>query len=353
MNTIKTKNKSGFLALLTVMLISMCVAGCVYIDGYSIMQVYNGKEVSYCYAGDTATFTLTGHIECHQDTQGDQFIFAILVPKAWNLANNSRVTYKCDLADDRNEELPMDVVPASELPKNGNGLTWVQCLTNQYGVGPNVLDDMEWVVFKTRAKWDIVNNQFPKYTIYVHVKTAMQNLKCHIGFFVNHTADGFSTSSDHKKVIYSSECFEVVNGKGATIDFCNNHYNKVSPLSSLQNDFVTLSFMGDVASNKLANSDVYVESSAFTNSGKVYSVTEKSPKTLMKRSNEHLATYKITIWPVDFFKVPHTEYIDSIQYQFTNKDRSVVIDQSEDDYIQLGTPIPAARKPFKFEFSCE
>lgn len=345
--------KRNTLMLMLASLVAVFVSGCVYIDSISVSQVYNGKEVDYAYAGDVATFTIKGHIECHEDHSGVNFVVGFLAPKSWDVANNAKVTYTCDLADDRTKELTMSVIPASQLPKNGNGRTWSDAMMQDYGVGPNVLDDMEWVVFQTDQKWDIINNQVPYYTIYIRTNVGEQNLKCHLGFMVNHTDDGLSSSSDHKKVNFSDVCFEVVGGKGATIDFCNNHYNKVAPMSALQDDYVTFSFLGDAADNDLVNGDIYLQATAVTESGKEYKIEEKSSKTLLRKLSEESKTYNITIWPGGFFGLPQDEVISYINYIFTNKDGSVEIGQSDDDYEQLGIEKPEQRVPFTFQLKCD
>ncbi len=354
MKQIKNIFRSKKFQLFTAAIIAFLVVGCVYIDQVSVMQTHDGKEVSYAYAGEVATFTMRGHIECHENHSGVHFVVGFCAPKGWNVAQNAKVTYKCDLADDRSVELPMHVIPSGSLPKNGGGKTWVECLTQEYGVGPNVLDDMEWVVFQTDAGWDIINNQTPYYTIYIRTNVGTKNLKCHIGFFVNHTDDGFSTSADHKKMIFSPECFEVVEGQGMTTDFCNRHFNKVSPMSSLQNDYITFSFLGDVAPTELSKlGEVYFQGTAFTTSGKSYTVNTRDERTKMKRENTYSNNYNITMWPVGFFNVPITEQIDSIHYFFSNKEGSMAIGQSDDDHVQLGTALPQQMKPFTFQFVCD
>lgn len=322
----------------------------MYIDSYNLFQVRDGKEVLYAYAGEDVTFTLSGHIECKETHTNDVFVVAILVPKDWDVANTGRVTYKNDLADDRNKEYTMSVIPASQLPKNGGGRTWTECLTQEYGVGNNVLEDMEWVVFQTDQKWEIDQNQDPKYTIIFHLKAGKKNLKFHPGFFVNHTDDGFSTSDDHKKVRFAEECFEVLGGQGPVMDFCNNHFNKTTPMMALQDDYVTFTFNGDVADNGLnAFGKVNFVAEAVTTDGKVY----KADPAAMKRENTVSNVYNITIWPTGFFHIPQGEVIQYINYTFASPDGSVVITQSDDDFDQLGTPIPAEKQPFTFTLSCD
>lgn len=332
--------------------IALFVTGCVYLDSINVMQVYDGKEVSYAYAGDEATFTMTGHIESASDVSNDRLVIAILAPTAWHVGDNATVTYKCDLAEDHEQLFTMSVVADTDVPKNGNGRTWKQCLSQTYGVGPNYLSDMEWVVFQTDRRWDIQNGDKPTYTVYIKTTVGTQNLRCHLGFFVNHTDDGFSDTESHRKVAYSPECFEVVGGNGSTLDFCNVHANRVTPASSLQNDYVTFSFLGDLIDNTLVGQDVYFEATAHTASGNTYVVNEKSAKTLMTRESNtngsetsESGTYSITIWPAGFFNVPDGEEIEYIEYVFTNGDRSVIVGDEDGEVV--------TQDPFNFQLICQ
>lgn len=336
------------------LLLGLIMFGCVYLDSVKVTQIYDGEEVAWAKAGDIATFTLQGHIECHEDHNGVKFVVGFLAPKSWKVSQNAMVTYKNDLAEDPDQEKTMSLVPENSLPKNGGGRTWVEALTQEYGVGPNVLDDMEWVVFWTDDSWDIVNNANPDYTIYIRTNVGEQNMKASLGFFVNHTDDGFSNGGDHKKVKFSDECFEVVDGKGLTIDYCNDHYNKVQPLASLQDDFVTFSFNGAVnLDNALTKSgDVYLKAVAISDAGNRYTVNEKTDKTSMAKESSFSDTYNITIWPTDFFKVNEGEQIITVEYWFTNQDETIVISKTEDDAL-LGEENPVEMAPFYFEFLCE
>lgn len=342
-------------------IVILTVIGCVFIDGYSIAQLdANGREVYYAKAGSPVSFSVQGHIECRTtDNEGitTKFVFAMLAPKDWDLSHQAVVTYKCDLADDRNEELSMSIIPESQLPKWGEGRTWTQCLLSEYGVGPNVLDDMEWVVFQTDQTWNIRNNQDPTYQIFVRTKAGKRNLKCKLGFFVNHTDDGFSGGTDHKKVIFANECFEVLDGKGMTIDFCNRHFNRVSPLTALQDDYVTISYLADVdpsvENNPLAQTDdIYLQGQAVTIDGRIYHSPSQGPQTQMRRQDSQNRTFNLTIWPAGFFNVPSDEIIDHIDYYFTNADGTVIVNQSTDDKVQLGES-EGTDKQFNLKLECE
>lgn len=341
--------------------VSLVVFSCVYIDSYTIAQTdENGNEVYWAKANSAVTFSMRGHIECRTtDNDGvtTKFVFAMLVPRDWEMAKNGVVTYKCDLADDRNQEMSMSVIPDTQLPKWGEGRTWVQCLVSTYGVGPNVLDDMEWVVYQTDITWNIRNNQDPTYQIIVRTKTGRRNLRCKLGFFVNHTDDGFSGGTDHKKVVFASECFEVIGGKGMTIDFCNRHFNRVSPLTALQDDYITISYQADldpsVENNPLAETaDVYLRGKAVTTEGKVYNAPPIGPETRMNLQESLGRCFNLTIWPAGFFGVPSSEQIEYMDYYFSNADGSAIVNQSVDDRIQLGSSV-SDDEPFNLKFECE
>ncbi len=341
--------------------VALSAADCVFIDRYYITQLdENGREVYYAKAQQNVTFTMDGHIMCRTtDNDGctTKYVFAILAPKDWDMANQATVTYKCDLADDRNQEMSMSVIPESQLPKNGEGRTWKQCLLAEYGVGPNVLDDMEWTVYQTDLTWNIRNNQDPTYQIFVRTKTGRRNLKCKLGFFVNHTDDGFSGGTEHKKVSFASECFEVVGGRGMIIDFCNRHFNRVSPLTALQDDYVTISYLADVdnnvSSNPLAQTDdVFLQGRAVTTGGKVYTVSERNEQTRMKRQSHLNRTFNLTIWPAGFFGIAPDEQIEHVDYFFTNADGTLIVNQSVDDRVQLGSA-QTDDEPFNLKFECD
>lgn len=359
MKNIFIKKRSIFVkGIFLLSVLALISAKCVFIDtdGVSIMQPQNdGTQAPVAKAGSIATFTIKGNINCQEDHHNVQFVVSFLAPKSWNVRDNAKVTYVTTLYTNPDQELPMSPIPDSSLPKNGDGLTWGQKLMQDYGVGPNVLSDMEWVSFATDEKWDIFNGDKPLYTIYIKTNVGDQNLKAYLGFFVNHTDDGVSTSADHKQVQFSTTPFEVIDGKGLTIDYCNEHFNKVQPLAALQNDLVTFSFNGGVYKNDLVDfGEIYIEAVAYNSNGMVISqINEKSSKTLLTRESPYNQTYNLTVWPADFFNIPDGALIDHIEYVFTDKSRAVTITQSDDDYAVNGAEIVGDKKPFLFELLCD
>ncbi|OJV32765.1 MAG: hypothetical protein BGO29_01335 [Bacteroidales bacterium 36-12] len=353
------KRRSSFIAgVILSLAIVVVLIGCVYLDSISIMQIQeDGTEAPIAKAGTDATFTVKGNINCQEDHGDVQFVVSFLAPKSWNVREHAKVTYVTTLHTDPDERLKMSIIPDSSLPKNAGGRTWGETLIQEYGVGPNVLSDMEWVSFITDDKWEIYNGDKPTYTIYITTNVGELNLRTYLGFFVNHTDDGISTSSDHKKVKFSDEIFEVVEGKGLLIDYAQEHFNKVQPLASLQDDYVTISFNGGVYANDLNDEDeVYFKAIAYDESGVVIAqIDEKTEKTLMKRESRYNRIRSLTIWPAQFFNVPEGATVNYIEYVFTNQDGTITITKSDDDLVTNNIPIdnPGAKVPFVFEFLCE
>lgn len=341
----------GLLALLILVAI-----GCVYIDGSPDMNQGTEENPRYWVnAGEVATFTLSGHIECAEDHSNVRLIAAILVPSSWNARENTTVTYVATGLEDGVTPYTMSPIPDNSQPKNQPGLSWSAALKNKYGVGTNVLNDMEWVAFQTDKTYNIKNHDNPTFTITFKCKTGPKNLKAHIGFFINHTDDGLGSSEDHYKVVYSEECFQVVNGSGVEIDYCNYHFNQVEPMNALQDDFITFSFVGDTYTNDLVDEDaIYFEATAYTDNGKAYTINERSDKTRMVKEDRAFSNiYSLTIWPTDFFGIAEGETIARIDYIFTNEDGTITVTKTDDDEAANGFREEGPEEPFVNELVCE
>lgn len=335
-----------------VILIPLILFGCSFIiKTFSILQENeDGELVSYVKAGKVATFKFSGTISIDGSGTNESFIVSFLVPRSWKARENSTVTFTEDKFKP-GEDNKMILIPESEQP-SGKGMSWAAALKKKYGVGLNVLSDMEWVTYKSDPYPEVGGTI--NYTVTIKCKSGMSNLKFKPSFFINHSSDGLGTDNQHFGEMDVKDCFEVVDGQGSVIDFCSTHYYQINPLSSLQDDFVTFTFQGDVYTNELIKADkVYFEATAYTEEGNKYTVSEKSTKTLMKRE-EKLPRYNTTIWPAGFFDIPEGETISYIEYVFTNADGTVKITQSDDNRDNNGEKVEeGAQEPFVFELQCK
>lgn len=342
------KHKIRSLALL--LLMPLIILGCSFVINNIDILNEDGEEVTYIKAGEVVTFKFDGKISIDGDASAERFIVSFLVPRSWNARKNTTVTYREDKYEPGVDHI-MTIIPESEQPA-GKGMSWDAALKKKYGVGSNVLNDMEWVTFQSDS-YAQVSGEI-NYVVTIKCKTGTNNLRFKPSFFINHSTDGLGDKSEKYAKKDSEDCFEVVEGQGGVIDFCFVHYYQINPLSALQDDFVTFSFQGDVfPENDLIKADkVYLEATAYTEEGNQYIVNEKSAKTLMKRE-EKLSRYNVTMWPAGFFNIPEGETITRIEYVFTNEDGTVKITKSDDDRDNSGEEVEdGAQEPFSFELLC-
>ena len=339
--------------------VAVCIAvfaSCVYLDSIDVKQPQgDGTMAAKINAGEIATFVMNGHIEVAGDQvqYDDRLIFAILVPKAWKLLeNNPQVTYRTTVLETWETVSTMSPIPDTQSPKNMKGYTWTDALMERFGVGTNVLNDMEWVAFKSDKGYHLNNGDKPYFEVTVKCYVGMQNLRARLGFFINRDDDGLSQDDRYFKASFSDP-FTVENGTGTYIDFCTYHYNAVEPLESNQNDFITFSFIGSAHINDLsATGEVYFNAVAHTDAGNTYEVMARDASTLMKRENSYSSTYKKTIWPAGYFGIPEGETITKIEYQFVNADGTIVINKTADD-IAGDEPEIIENQMFGFETTNE
>ena len=339
--------------------VAVCIAvfaSCIYLDSIDVKQPQgDGTMAAKINAGEIATFVMNGHIEVagDQSQYDDRLIFAILVPKAWKLLeNNPQVTYRTTVLETWETVSTMSPIPDTQSPKNMQGYTWPDALMERFGVGTNVLNDMEWVAFKSDKGYHLNNGDKPYFEVTVKCYVGMQHLSARLGFFINRDDDGLSQDDRYFKASFSDP-FTVENGTGTYIDFCTYHYNAVEPLESNQNDFITFSFIGSAHLNDLsATGEVYFNAVAHTDAGNTYEVMARDASTLMKRENSYSSTYKKTIWPAGYFGVPEGETITKIEYQFVNADGTIVINKTADD-IAGDEPEIIENQMFGFETTNE
>lgn len=358
-----TINKQSIVRLLSVTLIAIVFIACgfqllsdhgTYFDdefkNINSPVVYAKNSVK---AGEEAEFIFYVKAEANED-KTDKLIVAFQVPKSWTDAKNATVTW--ELWNDIGTEREMDLLSTS--PKNQPGLTWDQALLNKVGSRTeNVLDDMQWYAFQAKDSWTIHNNIHLYIKVRFKVKTGPDNLRAKIGFFVNHADDGLGTDEDRWKVQWGS-CFEVTDGEGDVIDFCEYHFNQATPGTATDNDILTFKYVGDYYKNDLMTevNNIYFNATATTDKGNTYRVNEISDKTKMMKESVYGITYSKTFWPKAFFNIPDGETVKSIQYYFTNNDGTKYISDYDEQHKNDEVPPTGSGKeiePFKYNFICK
>lgn len=322
-------NNNIFKRLLGFFLLVIMMVGCIFLDSIDY-------DEEGALAGERTTFTLNVRIEPAQEASNERLVVAFLAPNSWNAAENTKITYTSNVDEGVQTA---SLVPVDNLPKNAGGATWQTAIRNTYGVGPNVLNDMEWVVFWTDKVYNVANGEKITAKFDVNVKTGPENLRAKLGFLINNTGDGLSGDAARVKVMYT-DCFNVTEGQGPIKDFCELHFNFAQPLTATKNDILTIKFQGDIDENELVGqSEIHLCATAYDQSGNSYEACALGQSTLMTKESQFSNTYSLTFWPGDFFGIPDSQELDRIDYSFKNQDGSVELMDNEE--------------PFQYFFNCE
>lgn len=349
MNRIKITTRTKKIALglsIFVLLIGIPVA-CVYWqdDHLSI-------ESMTVAAGDEFTIILKPRFQAPGDCNGTRMVISVLAPKMWNLKRNAVLTYEVT-NDEPGVIYPMYLIPDAIPPKQDpwKGMTWGEAMKSRFGIGQNIPgSDMEWVTFWSDP-YDVTGNKFNKSVdVFIKIKTSYDNVKCKLGFFLNHSDDGISTNPEHWKITLMDEPFETTGAPGDLIDFTAYQPNMALPMFVSKDDIVTIRYMsaveiedthGNMVNTALYGAEeVFLCASAYTFNGKQYDQIETNAKTRMMRESEY--SFQTTFWPADYFNIPENEDISRIEYYFVNADKSLYVQK-----IKAGV-----EAPFRYVFEC-
>lgn len=342
MKTNTNLKKGGWKGKLLILLMALFMVTCVEFE-----KGIDGPETAQ--AGETITFTVHPYIHSDENRENVRMIIGFLAPTSWDAAKNTTVTYTSDAEQGVQK---MSLVSRGILVEwsdadygNGSKLNWWDLLDVMYGVGPNVLQDMEWVVYQTDKTYNISADEEIHANVNITTKVGQQNLRTKLGFFVGETADGVWMDS-HYDVQYT-DCFEVTGGQGAIVDFCELHLNAATPTSAIQDDIITLIYQGNIKENDLQDADdIYLCAIARTESGNSYEVCGGAEKSRMIKRQGLNQTFELSIWPRDYFGIPAEEVITEIEYIFTNADRSIEV--MSDLYEDQDSPW----RPFSYTMLC-
>jgi hypothetical protein len=290
-------------------------------------------------ANEISTFILNTKTDSRIDTRDPdptyttKMVVGFLAPKSWNAAENTAVTFT---TTDKGKGT-MVLMSDAEKEKF-TGLSWPEAAKKKYGIGPNLVDDMEWVVYVTTSAYTFVNNGNTDIEVTIKSKLGSENMLVKLGFFLGATKEGVDDDRFHK--IAFSDNFEVKNGTGDLIDFVNPQLGKVDPVKSLDNDIITLTFDAGVTETDLSNTDdIYLCAKAILDNGDVTEVCEQTDKTRLKPIGGK--KFIIDFWPRGFFDTPKGRSIVKLEYYFK--------DITGNGKVGYGN----TADPFKYTFVCK
>ena len=342
MNTRNKTIRRWSYILLILFLVGAIMVACVNLISVS----YDQDEID---AGEVATFRMNVEIRpIANQSEETRLVIGFCAPKAWKPRENTTIEY--ENSQDPGVICKMVLIPTDISPSLAPGLTWENALWNRFGAGPNVLDDMQWVAFWSNENKPVSNGQNMDIKVTIKVQTSEQNLRAKLGFFLNHTHQGMNSDVLHHGIDWGS-CFEVVNGEGEIIDFCDLHPNMNLPGNATKNDIITIKYLGGIMENDPLEGmdDIYLSAIAHTDKGNSYARNSRQDESRMPKEGTFGRTFGLTFWPAGYFGIPDGEEITRIDYFFTDKTGTAqLMEQVTDDDGNI-----IGEVPFRFIFDCK
>jgi hypothetical protein len=287
-------------------------------------------------ANEAVTFTLHCGAEprIQSGTYTTNLLVGIMVPRNWNARASTVVNFTSPKGNGVMSRIPdSEVEPAS-------GLSWPDAAKKRFGIGPNLIDDFEWIIYRSTSAYTFSNNEDIDFDVKVTTKLGSENMFLKLGFYVGSSKENLrSDDVDYTKFAFSN-LFEVKNGIGDLVDLVNPQLSKVEPVKSTDNDIMTFTFDSGVINTNLNNIDnIYLCAKAFDANGGVTDVCEQTAKTKLTAIGGK--RYRIDFWPRAFFNVGAGKTLTRIEYYFT--------DATGTKKVGYGN----TADPFKFTFKCQ
>lgn len=273
------------------------------------------------------------------NTYTTQLVVGIMVPKSWNARQNAVLTYTSTKGNGT-----LRMIPDSET-EPVSGLNWHQAAKKMFGVGPNLIDDFEWIIYRSTQSFTFTNNEDERadlsFDVKVECNVGNENMLVSLGFYVGSSIENLRPEdTDYKKFTFSNP-LEIYEGEGDILDFVNPQLSTVQPVKSLDNDIITLTFDAGVIETELENlEDVYIQIKAFDESDQLLGeINTREIKSKLKPS----AGKKIIldIWPRGYFNIQPNAQIARLEYFYTDGTGTKKVGYGNTD------------QPFKYTFRCQ
>ena len=291
-------------------------------------------------AGSVATFTLNTGVEPRVvgAPYVSKLLVGVMVPRNWKGKDNTTLS----LSSPKGNGVLLPI-PDSEIDPT-TGLNWSASIKKRFGIGPNLIDDFEWIIFRSVNNYSFNNNEDFKFDVTVKSKVGNENILVKLGFYIGSSAEnlrqGDQYYNDYNKVTFSNT-FEVKNGQGDLIDFVNPQLSKIEPVKSLDNDIVTFYFDAGVTPTDLSNTDdIYLCAKAFDQNNQEIAICEQTAKTKLTATGGK--KYRIDLWPRGFFNALPLQVIKRIEYYYTDVTGTKKVGYANN-----------VATPFKYTFTCQ
>lgn len=328
----KPKNKTSFrhkiYFALFILFAGLVIAACV--PTISVISQQSGVI-----PGDTAHMQINLQWSVINLDHTQRQIVGICVPKSWNAAQNTTMTYKSDVGDGN-----MILIPDG-ITDPATGLSYAAAFTKKFAIGPNYINDMEWVAYWSDVKLNGANGTTVNGQIFINIKTGTDDLSFRPGYAMCEDGDGLSDGNSGYYTSLFGDCMLVASPTADNIqDFCNPQIGTADPSSSTENDIITIVYNGSLDTTALKNeANIYFCAKAYTTDGAVIDMCQQTDQTKLTPSG--LQQWRIDFWPKKLFNLPSGQSLSRIEYYFTDKTGT------------LKTGYGNSADPFKYVFKCK
>lgn len=271
---------------------------------------------------------ITARLKVVPETDGNgKLVFAILAPKAWNLAQNaslSLTTQDYSSTQGKPEVTNEVLIPMASSEKEPNTQTsWSEAFKAVKGIGENANlatpVDLEWVVWQSSTHFTI-DDKVSTAPVFADIKIKLtvgeEPVVCHLGYAYCYSGYGLKAGENR-----DASLFKPITTYGAVLS--------TSPSVFRYGDIFAVQF--SPKDTPLDNaSEVYLCGSVVYNGGQTAELTlAESPNRMEKVSAKLFERY---IFPKQLFGLPANAVIEELWVYFKNADGSITVTDGDKGY---------------------
>jgi hypothetical protein len=308
-------------------------------------RIYNIQQPATANAGETININTrdSAYTNIQSPPEVANFIAGILLPKGFDGTHNMKVTYTSTIGDGNMQPISPSIIEPST--SNSTHLNYAASFMNKFGIGNNLINDMEWVVFIGTQTANIPNGTFEgNINFQLKVGADGNTTIFKTAFVICESVDGLNLGGTPPLPDYgfNNGPRMVVNGPGDLNDLCDPQITTIVPAKSLQNDFVTLTYNSSLDTLKLlkGNNLYLCVDTAYTSDGsKLTGFCSQTGKTQLTQTSSSSGVFAITFWPASFLGLTSSQTVTKMAYH--------IID-ANGNKVGLGD----TTAPFVYKYAC-
>jgi len=308
--------------------------------------IYNIQQPATANAGQTITINTrdSAYTNIQSPPVVANFIVGILLPSGFKGASNMTVTYTSTIGNGTMQPISPTIIEPST--SGSTHLNYSQSMMAKFGIGNNLVNDFEWVVFIGTQSVNIPNGTFEGNVNFQLKVGADGNTTIFKTAFVTcESNDGLNLAGTPAAPCYgfNNGPRMTVNGPGDFNDLCDPQLTTLTPAKALQNDLITLTYAEGLDTlGLIKGNNLYLcVDTAYTSDGKkLTGFCSQTPKTHLTLTSATSNTYQLTFWPASLFGLTSSQTLTKMAYH--------IID-ANGNKVGLGD----SATPFIYNYNCD